>query len=372
MVIKLNQLLTKLIIFCATAMLMFTGVLGIGVTKYFTFAIIAFCFSKALFLHLKPMQFCLLMAIAISSVFTILLQKGETVYLFIFTGSLILELTLCRDGIDSGSWKVLKVCSVVVAAWFIFLFFFDPSAMQFGKLYYSFDNPNMTGISLCGFGMILVLMASEERKLPGKLLRYAVVAMTIFLVYLTENRGSFFTLILMVAAALLTTLPRKPIRITSDLVYTLLKLLPILILFIYVILYSVLPHDLRLMDKPFFSGREKDWQIALTQLLSDPFSYHRFEDGTLNLFLQGSVLYGLVAMVGYFWLLFTIKKPDLKSISNTRYLAYLGFHLCFIQQSFESTLVTGSYNIYIWSYMLLGIAFMKQEPTPADVSIPLQ
>ena len=83
----------------------------------------------------------------------------------------------------------------------------------------------------------------------------------------------------------------------------------------------------------------------------------------MNLLLEGMQRYGVFAMLGYIWILFTFRKRDLNEVSVRAYLAYLGFHILFFQQSFESTLITGSYSVYVWNYILLGVASMQEPET---------
>jgi len=54
-------------------------------------------------------------------------------------------------------------------------------------------------------------------------------------------------------------------------------------------------------------------------------------------------------------------KPRDNQFKNTkyRYIAYLAFISLFIQQSFENTFVDGAFGIYIYSYMLIGIANLQ-------------
>ena len=122
----------------------------------------------------------------------------------------------------------------------------------------------------------------------------------------------------------------------------------------------MLPSDIELLGKPLFSGREQGWKLALENLIQNPFVHYTFEEGTLNLLLEGIRRYGILAMVGYMWVLFSLRKENLDKVSLRSYLAYLGFHLVMFQQSFESTLITGSYSVYIWTYMLLGVSSMDE------------
>lgn len=358
--IKINELLTRLIICCSLIMLAFTGVLGITRTKYFLFLIVGLCIAKIICVRLTPRQLCALMMIALSLMFAFLLHNATFANQLIFFSSLFFAIDVYHKSLNRGTWNLLKICTIIACSWFMISARSAGSWDSVGRLELSFGNPNMAGIALSVPAMILVIMAAEQKRRIVRIIYVSLSGVMLYLIYSTENRGSFFTVVAFSACAILA-LSKMSWRITERWVYWVLKLLPIIIMVVYIFLYSVLPHDLELLGKPFFSGREEGWQIALEQLIYEPFKYHYFENGTLNLFLEGSQRYGMVAMFGYIWILFTFEKQDLSETSVRSYLAYLGFHMLFFQQSFESTLITGSYSAYVWSYILLGVASMNES-----------
>ena len=358
MKIKINELLTQLTVLCSLIMLAFTGEIGINTSKYCLYLIVGMCLVKLCFLRIRASQLTALVIILLSCMMNV--HRDNPANHLIFFTSVTMAVTLFRFGIDRTSWKLLKLSAVVASVWFVFQFLSGNGFDTMDRLVLSFDNPNMTGIALCAPAMVLVLMAAEAKNAFLRLLYGMLLAAMAYLVYQTNNRGSFFTVVAFVVLAYLAVRKKKPLRVTHGAIYAVLKLMPIVVMFVYVFLYTVLPADLELLGKPFFSGREYAWKVALGQLFKNPFSHYAYEDGTLNLFLEGIRRYGIFSMVGYFWILFTLHKPNLKEVSNRSYLAYLGFHLFLFQQSFESTLITGSYSVYIWTYMLLGVSSMKE------------
>ena len=367
MKIKVNELLTQLIVLFSLVMLAFTGEIGIETSKYCLYLIVGLCLGKLCFLRVRAGQLAALMVILLSCIVTVYMQKANPANHLIFFTSVTLAIVLFRFGIDSVSWKLLKISALVASVWFIIQWRSGSGFDIMDRLILSFDNPNMTGIALCAPAMVLVLMTAEEKHIVLRLIYGANLAVITYLVYLTNNRGSLITLVAFIVLAFLAVKKNKPLRVTNKVVYVILKLMPILLILVYVVLYTVLPSDLELLGKPFFSGREYAWKIALERLVQNPFAHHSYEDGTLNLFLEGIRRYGIFSMVGYFWLVFTLRKPDLDKVSVRSYLAYLGFHLFLFQQSFESTLITGSYSVYVWTYMLLGIASMQEPETEINI-----
>lgn len=356
--IKLNELLTRLIILFSLVMLAFTGVIGINTSRYCLYLIVGLCIAKLYFLRINFSQLLTLGIVLLSCAITIALQTDNPANHLIFFTSLTLMVALYHDGIDEGSWKLLKLCTLIAAVCFIFQFQFQPVYDTMDRLLFSFDNPNMAGIVLCAPAMVLVLIAAEAHSIQKRLFHIALLAIMGYMIFITGNRSSFITVVLFTIVALLA-MKKKPVRITNKAVYAILKLLPLVVMLVYVLLYSILPSDLVLWGKPFFSGREYAWKVALERLFSNPFAQYAYEEGTLNLILEGNRRYGILSMIGYLCLLFTLKKLDIKKTPVRNYLAYMGFHLCLLQQSFESTIITGSYSVYVWSYMLLGVASMK-------------
>ena len=125
---------------------------------------------------------------------------------------------------------------------------------------------------------------------------------------------------------------------------------------------SRLPAESEFLGKPLFSGRESEWAYLINYIKETPFSISNLPIGGLNLFLVGVIVFGIVGFASYFLLLFVIKPSDENNIGlGFKQVAYIAFLCVFIQQTFESTLILGSYGIYIFSYLLLGIACSKEE-----------
>lgn len=358
--VKFNELLTQLIVLCSLAMLTVAGQISDTIFKCCLYLVVALSIVKLCFLRLRMSQFIALVVILISCAIAVFQYGDNPANILIFFTSVALAIVLFRYGIDQGSWKLLKACSLLAIAWFLIQFVLEPNYSFANRLQLNFDNPNMTGIAVCAPSMFLVLMMVEENRRNIKWIYGILLALVVYIIYLTENRSSLITLVAFCAMAWLAVRKKKSFRATGKMTYTLLKLTPLLVMFVYIFLFTVLPSDLRLLGKPFFSGREYSWKLALEQLWRNPFTHYTFEEGTLNLLLEGIRRYGILAMIGYMWVLFSLKKENLDKASVRSYLAYLGFHLVMFQQSFESTLITGSYSVYIWTYMLLGVSSMDE------------
>ena len=358
---RINEICTQLIIVMTTIMLVLSGILGIETTKYCLYVIVALCYVKAIYVKIQPLQLILFLIIFIVSFIVVITNNGVFASWIIFISSLIFAIDLFRFGIDKSTWKLLKFCSYIICIAFIGYAIFDPNLSHYDQLTLYFDNPNMTGIAISAPTILIVLMVAENK---GKLLNvfnWILLLVMMFLIYLTQNRGSVFSVLLLIIVTVFSIYPKKTRKICAPWVWKVLKFIPIFVMFIYIGMYFALPESLEFLGKPLFSGREGAWVSALIKIFITPFSYHRFEEGTLNLFLEGAARYGIVSIVCYFVLLMSFgkKKEEMKKLSMTSYLAYVAFHCCLIQQSFESTMLTGSYSVYVLTYILLGVASMK-------------
>ncbi len=361
MTIKIDELCTQLIVIISTVMLSLCGLFGIETMKYCIYAIVVLSFLKLLYIRITPFQLIAFACLFLSSMFILALHGGSLSSLIVSLSSVIFAISIFAKGVDEATWKLIKLCTYVVAVAFILYMIFAPAWTDYDQLSLYFENPNMTGIALCAPAMMLVLMLYESKRILAKGINLILLAVLAFMIYTTQNRSSFFSLLFLLVIALLMALQRKERRIASPVFFGLLKLTPIFVMFVYIGMFLVLPDGIEVLGKPLFSGREGSWLIALKDVLTDPLAYHAFEEGTLNLFLEGAARYGILSMFAYFGILISFgkRKNELKKMSSLHYLAYVAFHCCLFQQSFESTLFTGSYTVYVWSYLLLGVASMR-------------
>lgn len=361
MKIRIDEFCTQLIILCSAAMLILSGIIGIESAKYCIYAIVALCCVKTLYLKFKVAQFVSLVLVFAMSFMVVWIHGGSLPSLLIFITSLLLAISFSCNGIDAKSWKLLKICTYAVCLYFIGYMLVVGNYSVYGQLMLYFDNPNMSGIAISAPTIMLILMLSDDKGKRINLINWVFLITMGYMLYSTQNRGSLLALILLFVVAVVAIYSKKPKRLCSRWAWNLLKLTPIIVMFVYIGMYMLLPSTIEVFGKPLFSGREGAWISALEKIFTDPFAYHVFEEGTLNLFLEGAARYGVLSMLGYFSLLVTFgkKKSELREMSVTSFLAYVAFHCCLFQQSFESTMLTGSYGVYVWSYILLGVASMQ-------------
>ena len=214
--IRINDLCTQLIIFFSTVMLILTGIIGIGITKYCLYVIVAFCFAKVFFMKLTAAQFVSLAMILGFSLLTVLTYSGNFASWLVFITSLFFAISLFKYGIDEDSWKFLKKCTYALCVFYVGYMFFSSEFTVFDQLILYFENPNMTGIAISVPTMLLILTIAEDGK-KIDLKKIVLLAIMVYMVYLTQNRGSLIAVIVLMIASIFVLYTKKGKRIQNHL-----------------------------------------------------------------------------------------------------------------------------------------------------------
>jgi len=236
------------------------------------------------------------------------------------------------------------------------------------SLVLAFQNPNMAGIVILSTVFILLAGVLYVKKRMMKWALGVLATASVYILWLTNNRGSIVSLVVFLFLFLVF---RKQSRIPRVLSVVLI-LLPFLTILSYNILSFYIPEGTIFLDKPFDSGRISIWAGLIEEIEENPFDVHAMESGGLNIAIAGIIEFGFIGYLAFTAMLLAMNPPgNVPGRANYRQVAYLAFLCIFIQQSFENTLVLGSYGVYIFSYALLGIAFSKDAagavrvvPTP--------
>lgn len=353
--------LTNLILFFSTIIITFSGIIGSYVYQICLYVIVICLSLEAVLMRWTPFQLVCFGVILVSSIVVSLSSGQNVANALIFSSSVIFIIQGVNGEFSPQSWYFIKKCTYIVSLVFIILFFVNPNWTSNNKLTLIFENSNMTGI-VCSIPTIfLLLMIVENLGKIGNIVNWILFIILFYFVILTQNRSSLICVLLILICALVDVLSSKRKRLTSPFVFTLLKLSPLIMMIVYVVMFNFLPHDFILFGKPLFSGRELFWGEAIKSFLSNPFSLRGNISGTLNFILEIFERYGAIALIAFYILLFSVKMKNVEGASSVQYLAFISFLFCLLQQSFESTLVTGSYCSFVWFYSLIGISFMKDN-----------
>lgn len=353
---RITFIIVDIIILMVTCMIFFSYYWGKQQTRYFLFSVVALSAVVFLLDILKnnykiPFSF---MITIVSSVVYSLVFMNNIPSLIIFITSLMFALYMYVQGLDKTNIKLLFFCCLLLSIQAIYMSTLPSSRFSFSNaLVLAFDNPNMAGIILSNIVIILIIGIFYFKRPSARICLALISIVMCYLVVLTNNRGSLLTLIVF---ALLIVLSRRG-KMINNKVRIVLILFPFIFIIIYFILLNFVPYDAILFNKPFFSGRQVMWKYTIDKIISDPLSISSYRSGGANLLLSSFYQFGVIAVMSYFVFILGMKpKFCLTGKLTFQQVAYMGFLCIYLQQAFESTLISGSYTIYIFSYILLGIS----------------
>lgn len=362
---SVSSVIIDLIIINAALMIFLSYYMSKEVTRYFLFAVMLLPFFPYLIdLYNNAFKFNRILFFTICIVmFHCLYVVRNVPNLIMFSTALMFIYYLQKHGLDKQNIWLLFLSSVVLSlqatinltdksTYYSFMHF-----EQADKIFrLAFQNPNMAGIVLSNLAIIMIVSIFFFKNPWLKFCMLGIAILVVSLTVLTNNRGSIGTLLIFV---LLLLIYRKGNSFPNFTKYVLL-FSPFLIIIASIIMFKLLPRDLVFLNKPFFSGRELLWQYTIETIISKPFLIRSYAVGSLNIVFNGIYVYGFFGMIGYFAYLGSLKfiHPHDKALSYQQ-VAYMGFFSLFFQQSFEATLIFGSFAIYILSYLLIGVANSK-------------
>jgi hypothetical protein len=282
-----------------------------------------------------------------------LLFNTEPNKIIIFISGLILLVYFNYRGIDKKNFGILILMSCIMIGSILLQSNKWDNFDEKDYFRIAWENANMAGIAITSVLLPIFIGAIYAKEKLFKVILLIVFSGGLFSLALTFNRSSIFSLILLF---LLYLYNRKEYRL-PEIIRKLIVLSPIIILLIF-INYIIFYGDILLFGKSI--AQRPGWPILFAQFINSPLSLHNLESGGLNFFIASTIEYGLIGTVLIIFLYISVKPSDnqFKNIKY-RYVAYLAFISLFVQQSFENTFVDGAFGIYIYSYMLLGIANLK-------------
>lgn len=357
---NIDIVLLDLIVFMSFMLVFTSYFFDSNQTKYFLFAIFMLAFIILSLNFIKKFNFDIITyAILFSSFFHSFFFIKDFPLLIIFFSSVIFLTAQARTNLDTFSIKLLGFYTLTLSIQALIWSFFSDSWSFFGSfLVLVFQNPNMTGIVLSNFVILLFVFFLYFEDKILKFIFFALALAMLILTFLTNNRASIFALLVF---CLVSFFSNKGKHISKSL-SVMLILMPVYFVFVYSLLGGLIPIDQMILNKPFFSGRDLIWNHTINQIIDNPFLLRSYQSGGLNLFLYGIYNFGILAMILFFlFLTNTCNKLKYKLLLPYQKCAYIGFLCIFIQQTFESTLFGGSYGIYVFSYVLLGISMSKKK-----------
>lgn len=358
---SLNSLSIILVIFLATSVLILSYFFDKSITRFSLFLLVgipAIIYLLNLFLSGKIHLRDVLILLMFFSCFLFIGNVTNPRLLF-FLSPLMFLAILERQPITENMFHLLGLMSILNSFIAIIYSFFPISYSYNGDLSLVFLNPNMAGIVLSNLFVLIYSYRAYLSQKRGKILLLPLLIALFVLIYMTKNRGSLLVIFLLLFIDILRNfhfyIGRK--------IAFFLVLMPLFMIFFYIFLFSILPSDFELFGKPFFSGRETMWLNILLSLSSPDLNMLNEKDVGLNMFLVMISEVGVCSLFFYivYMFLFLKHREEVETLPRFQYLAYCGMLFFYVQQSFESTLFTGSYGVCFLSYICLGISNIQLE-----------
>lgn len=364
-----NFLLAIILVFEMLYLILFTnshGFLFFYIANYLAIALFLFIpVFKRFIIYNENFRILNLGVLTIILSLISMLFTGMTNQSFYFVYSLLFLSAVITIQWHTNNIKLISNLSIILLGVCLFHSISPDNYDYYGRLLLYFNNPNSTGVLMYTIFTFLLIGFVLTKRLFVKSIYIISIIASLVLLYLSGNRGSIVSAIIILIIFLIIN---KKVFINKTL-YKIICLTFLLIPFLTVVYIQFIFNSgigkIELMGKDVFSGREIVWNNAISLISQSPlFGYGT--EGSINLLGTGMhniyvgllMRYGLIVLVPYFILIYKLLIDSYNSINSTvGRIALFGFLGVFIQQSFEETLISGSFGLYILQYSLLAIAY---------------
>lgn len=356
--------IVSVIIISSYGMILGTFYIDIAFTTYFLFLNIALSFvGIGLLIRSKDQLINIAVFFAILTIVHYLFYWG-TVKL---VDELIVISVVCYAAIIgniqlSEKNRKLLVIGAVICTVFLLFQFNKPQYWTYqGWLQYIYVNTNTAATVALNLFAIIVCAFLSNRVFWQKLVLALMSVGLIVILYSTHSRSAFLAGIILVLLLILN----KYRLIKYKFIETLVLFPVISIPFVTILMTYIIPQDAVLLDKTLYSGREELWIDAVRTNVDNILHLRNAYTTNLNVALRLPYLSGLLGAILFFILLrrivVRIQKNTNRELINPASIAFCGL---LIAQSFESTLISGSFSICFLSISVLGFAncWMDRDP----------
>ena len=207
-------------------------------------------------------------------------------------------------------------------------------------------------VALNLFAIIICAFLSNNKF--WKKLILALISIGLFVIlYSTHSRSAFLASIILVVLLILN----KYSFIKYKFIKTLVLFPVISIPFVTIFMTYIIPKDAILLDKTLYSGREELWIDAVRTNIDNIVHLQNNYTTNLNIALRLPYLSGILGSILFFILMRQIiqriQKNTKTNLINPASIVFCGL---LIAQSFESTLISGSFSICFLSISVLGFS----------------
>lgn len=221
-------------------------------------------------------------------------------------------------------------------------------------LQYVYNNSNTAGTVALNMLACIAVSAFSFRKKRMWIFNGALAGCLLYIISLTHSRSSFLASILMLGLLVWNYFKPQKTKLAGWLLCTPLLAIPVVV----IVFQWVLRADAVWLGKTLFSGREQEWGAALGTIWGNLIRAENTFTSGLNTALRLPYLCGIVGTVMYFVYYQRLARDLCRRTMTEGKLnpAILVLGVLFVQQSFESTIVSGSYCIAYISMAILGMA----------------
>lgn len=261
----------------------------------------------------------------------------------------------------------ILILNFVLSVFYILAYTFSAEIKVPRWLNFNFTNPNLTGMFLL-YNILYSVLGIFYYK--NKWIRVSLLITTLggmYLLYLTQARGSIFSLCFFVALLIYIYLFAKALPL-KGIISLILILIPLFFVLIYLLFYELdllsLLSFTEISEGKEASGRVEVWGGAFKVFLRYWFTgnYKAASDAIGHLQMHNTHLdvlasYGVVVFLAFIWILYNVlNKNAQQKKTRLQEVALAAFYTSIVVGCFEAALVSGGAGIYILNGGLLLIS----------------
>lgn len=358
---KLSDQIISMILISAFCMIGFAFFVDIAVVTLFLF--LNMVLSMLAFLlqirYKRPyIQYSILLIILIILHFCFYYEDIKLVDSLIFVSVVCFITVVANNQLTETNQKILFWGSVFCAGLLIVNMNNAQYYSEKGWLQFVYVNSNTAGTVALNLLVCILLTMNQCKKVWMKLIATATLVGTVYVIFLTSSRGCFTMAILAIVIYVF-----RQRKIYKTWLLKVAMVVPIFIIPIMILYYDIVPKNILYLGKEIMSGREILWKEAVITIINNLINAENEFTSGLNVALRMPYLCGLLGTIIFFVflykVLFYLNKTTMTDEKVN--LALLIFSCLWMQQSFESTIISGSYSICFLSYAILGLAKVKGE-----------
>lgn len=262
--------------------------------------------------------------------------------------------------LSNRNFSVFVVGAVICA----FVLILNANKAQYytyqGWLQYVYMNSNTAGAVSLNLFVAMILGSNFVLKRWMKISLWGISLYMLRIIMKTSSRSSFIA-----AIVYLVFLVLQNRRIPKKTVEKILLLSPVIVIPIVTLFFSIwFSQNTVFLGKTLISGREYMWLDAINTVKHNIISFTNDYTSGLNSALKLSYVSGVIGVIVFFkFFLRLLDDSHQNGIeSKQQYnLAMLAVGIIFLNQSFESILISGSYAVCYISMAMLGVSKRRRQ-----------